>query len=89
MGDKPAPPASGYVTIAEAAEIIGGKPWDVVRLIDAGQVSSVQLVDVESLRRLTPAAVDVVITDTSGDPAAVAAKVAHALRGQRERGARL
>lgn len=45
----PTPPPSGYVSIAEAAEIIGSKPWDVVRLIEAEKVSSIQLVSVESL----------------------------------------
>lgn len=39
-----------YVSIADAADILGAKPWDVVRLIEADKVRSIQLVDVESLR---------------------------------------
>lgn len=42
--------APHYVSINEAADDLGVKPWDVVRLIEAGQVASVQLVEVASLR---------------------------------------
>lgn len=47
---NPSPP-SGYLTIADAADTLGVKPWDVVRLIAADQLRAVQLVDSESLRR--------------------------------------
>ena len=40
---------SGYITIAEAAEVIGVKPFEIVRLIDAGQVRTVTLVEAASL----------------------------------------
>lgn len=46
-----APPASGFVSIAEAAQILHSKPWDVVRLIEDAQVETIQLVEVASLRR--------------------------------------
>lgn len=45
------PPPTGYITIAEAADMLGAKPWDVVRLIESEKLHAVQLVDVESLRR--------------------------------------
>lgn len=41
-----------YVSIAQAAERLNLKPWDMVRLIESGEVSSVQLVEVASLTRL-------------------------------------
>lgn len=37
------------ITIDEAAERLGSKPFDVIRLIDAGQVATVTLVDSASL----------------------------------------
>lgn len=49
MTATPAPPPSGYVSITDAAQTLGVKPWDVVRLIDAQRVESIQLVSVESL----------------------------------------
>jgi hypothetical protein len=45
------PPPAGYVSIAQAAQIIGAKPWDVVRLIESERVKAIRLVDLESLRR--------------------------------------
>lgn len=51
MGSSPLPPPTGYVSISEAARIIGAKPWDVVRLIESELVEAVQLVELESLRR--------------------------------------
>lgn len=44
-----APP--GYMSVAEAAAEIDAKPWDVVRLIEAGELDGVTLVDAESLRQ--------------------------------------
>jgi len=41
--------AARYIPIQDAAEILGVKPWDVVRLIEAGRVASVELVDADSL----------------------------------------
>lgn len=43
------PGAAQYVSINEAAALLGAKPWDVVRLIESGHVASVQLVEVASL----------------------------------------
>lgn len=40
-----------FLSIHEAAERLGVKPWDVVRLIRSGDLVSVELVDVESLSR--------------------------------------
>lgn len=37
------------ISIAEAASRLGGKPWDVVRLIDAGALRVAVLVDADSL----------------------------------------
>lgn len=41
----------GYITINEAAEALGVKPFEIVRLIDAGQVRTVTLVEAASLPR--------------------------------------
>lgn len=38
------------ITIDEAAARIGGRPWDIVRLIEAGAVATATLVDADSLR---------------------------------------
>lgn len=38
------------ITINEAAEQLGSKPFDVIRLIDAGEIATVTLVDADSLR---------------------------------------
>lgn len=37
------------VSLNDAAEVIGKKPWDVVRLIEAREVEFIQLVDLDSL----------------------------------------
>jgi hypothetical protein len=37
------------ITISEAADRLGTKPYDVVRLIEAGHVAHVVLVDADSL----------------------------------------
>lgn len=37
------------ISISEAADRLGTKPWSVVRLIDAGLVRQVVLVDADSL----------------------------------------
>lgn len=41
--------AGGWITAAEAAEVLGRKPWDVVRLADAGAIESVLLIRADSL----------------------------------------
>lgn len=41
--------ADGYITITQAAEALGVKPYEVVRLIDAGQIKTVTLVEAASL----------------------------------------
>lgn len=38
-----------YLTIADAADRIGAKPWDVVRLIESGELPTVTLVPVDAL----------------------------------------
>jgi hypothetical protein len=38
------------VTIRDAAHILGVKPWDVVELIESGQLQRIELVDAKSLR---------------------------------------
>lgn len=43
-------PSSEYVSIREAAEILGANPWDVVNLIEAGTLTTVELVETDSLR---------------------------------------
>lgn len=41
-----------YVSINEAAAALGVKPWEVVRLIEAGQIQTVELVDAASLAQV-------------------------------------
>lgn len=43
--------ARRHLTIAEAADVLGVEPWEVVRLAEAGDVETVQLVDAGSLAR--------------------------------------
>lgn len=43
------PTSEDYLSIAEAALLLEGKPWDVVRLLEARQVEFIQLVDRASL----------------------------------------
>ena len=45
----PSGPPAGLLSIADAADRMGVKPWDVVRLIEAGSLPSVTLVPVASL----------------------------------------
>lgn len=45
-----APIAPGFVTVAEAADELGIKPWDVIRLIQTGDLESLVLVQTASLR---------------------------------------
>jgi len=44
-------PYSGYVSINEAADHLGVKPWEVRRLIEAEQLRTVVLVEKSSLDR--------------------------------------
>lgn len=44
-----APPPAGFLTIADAADQLGAKPWDVVRLIESGQLATVTLIPVTAL----------------------------------------
>lgn len=46
------PTVRGYMTVAEAAGQLGVKPWDVMRLIQVGEIQSVVLVEVASLEAL-------------------------------------
>lgn len=39
----------GYLTIEQAAKRLGLKPWDVVRLINSGELRTVTLIDASSL----------------------------------------
>jgi hypothetical protein len=41
-----------WVTTTEAAERLGVKPWDVVRMAEIGVVKSVLLIDADSLDAL-------------------------------------
>lgn len=41
--------AAGYMTINEVAAALGMKPFEVVRLIDAGKVKTITLVEAASL----------------------------------------
>lgn len=38
-----------FVSISDAAEILGVKPWEVVRLVEAKRVAVVEMVDTNSL----------------------------------------
>ena len=40
-----------YLSVTEAAEKLGVKPWEVIRLTEAGRIDSVVLVNAESLTR--------------------------------------
>jgi hypothetical protein len=39
-----------YVSIREAAQILGQNPWDVVNLIEDGHLTTVELIEADSLR---------------------------------------
>lgn len=41
---------SDLISISEAAQQLGAKPWEVQRLIDAGRLPAVVLIDTTSLR---------------------------------------
>lgn len=41
--------ADGYMTINQAAEVLGVRPYEVIRLIDLGQLRTVTLVEAASL----------------------------------------
>jgi hypothetical protein len=56
VAHPPSPPGEGYVSIAEAARILGLRPWDVVRLIKSAQIETVELVEVASLHKWRKAA---------------------------------
>ena len=42
-------PPAGLLTIADAADTLGLAPWDVVRLLNQGDLESVELVTADSL----------------------------------------
>lgn len=42
-------PPTGLLTIAQTADKLGVKPWDVVRLIETGQVPTVTLIPADQL----------------------------------------
>ena len=42
-------PTGDYLTIADAADNLGVKPWDVVRLIEAGRLATVTLIPAQAL----------------------------------------
>lgn len=42
--------ATNLLTIAEAADVLGVKPWQVVRLIESKRLEVVELIDAASLR---------------------------------------
>lgn len=44
-------PVTGLLTIDATADALGVKPWDVVRLLNAGVIESVELVKADSLNR--------------------------------------
>lgn len=47
-----APTAPGFQTVREAADELGVSPWDVMRLIAAGAVQSLVLVDSASIEAM-------------------------------------
>lgn len=47
-----APTPQGFVTVNQAAELLGVKPWDVRRLVEEGAVQSLVLIDRDSLTTL-------------------------------------
>lgn len=48
---SPARPTEAYVSIADAAQMLAIKPWDVVRLINDRRIETVHLISVNSLQR--------------------------------------
>ena len=47
-----APTPAGFITAMQAAEELGVKPWDVMRLIQSGELQSLVLVETASLEAL-------------------------------------
>lgn len=47
-----APTPAGFITAMQAAEELGVKPWDVMRLIQSGELQSLVLVETASLKAL-------------------------------------
>lgn len=44
-----APAVAGFITVNDAANRLGVKPWDVRRMVDDGEVRSLLLVELASL----------------------------------------
>ena len=44
-----APTQTDYITVTDAADRLGVKPWDVMRLVETGVVQSLVLIDAASL----------------------------------------
>jgi excisionase family DNA binding protein len=44
-----APTPAGYLTVAEAAERLGVKPWDVMRMVQTGDLQSLVLIESASV----------------------------------------
>lgn len=49
MADNTTAPPTGLLTIAQAADRLGVKPWDVVRLVESGAIAAVTLVPAAAL----------------------------------------
>ena len=49
MADYTTAPPTGLLTISQAADRLGVKPWDVMRLIEAGDMPAVTLVPAAAL----------------------------------------
>lgn len=49
MAEPARPAGQQHLSLNEAADIIGGTPWDVMRLVDARKVEFIPLVDRTSL----------------------------------------
>lgn len=47
-----APTQSGHLTVSEAAERLGVKPWDVMRMVQTGDLKSLVLIEAASLEAL-------------------------------------
>lgn len=50
MTGTDAPPAPTHLTIAETADSLGVKPWEVVRLIESGRLDAVMYVPAAAVR---------------------------------------
>lgn len=49
----PSQPAGDYLTIAQTADTLGVKPWEVVRLIEAGELTSATVIPATALADYT------------------------------------